>query len=257
MKFIGQKTIMSQLGLILPELYNTSKGANILLRGPSGWGKTRMALLICNYLVGTNFQFQIGDKVPFNWGVRVHLIDEAHEIETPEIFYPIMDSGKYVLIFTTNDIATLPEAFSNRCIDFIFEPYTTDELKVIIEKNLWEPLDDLCLKTIIDAGGKNPRIVLSIIQRINLYQKSRERIKNVEKLKEVLENYLGIVNGLNEIQRRYLKELENLGGTSSLDSISMILHVNRDVLRNTIEPLLLHKGLIKITSRGRSLISHE
>ena len=99
---------MNQLKDILPHLYENDVGMNILMRGPSGWGKTRMSFMICNYLTGGNFEYCLGDKLLFTDTVRVHFIDEVHLLEHPETIYPKMDSNKYVIVIATNDVASLP-----------------------------------------------------------------------------------------------------------------------------------------------------
>ena len=116
MYFFGQGHIMKQLDSILPWLYeDTSRSMNILIRGPSGWGKTRMAFMICNYLTGGKFEYCLGDNLVFNTKQRVHFIDEVHLLKDPEPLYPLMDEGKYVIILATNDVDILKEALSNRC----------------------------------------------------------------------------------------------------------------------------------------------
>ena len=110
---------------------------NFLMRGPSGWGKTRMSFMICNYLTGGDFDYQLaGDNFYFNEETRVHFIDEIHLLQTPEVLYPKMDSGKYVILLATNDAALLTEALVNRCTQFNFQPYTLEELREITRINL-------------------------------------------------------------------------------------------------------------------------
>lgn len=244
---------MAQLSVILKDLYKNNSPANILIRGASGWGKTRMALQIANYLSGENFQFMLADSKPFNSNFRVHVIDEIHLVKEPEIFYPLMDTKKYVIIFTTNDVSVLAEALSNRCIDFVLEPYSISELRAIARENLWSPLDDQSLDLVIKAANNNPRIIISVLYRINLYQRDIEVVRNVEHMKIVLEKLMGVVKDLDEISRRYLFILKKLGGSAALDTMARLLHANKDVLKATIEPHLLEEGYIKITSKGRVL----
>ena len=80
MRFIGQHHIMNQLAFMLPNLYKfPDKGANILLRGPSGFGKTTMALGICHYLASTgkNFEVYLADWTEYRFRQRVIFIDEV------------------------------------------------------------------------------------------------------------------------------------------------------------------------------------
>lgn len=253
MKFLGQTAIMNQLSILIPDIVNNDRGVNILIRGPSGWGKTRLATMICNVLAGRNFQFSIADKSIFDESFRVHLIDEAHLLKEPEVLYPIMDSGRYVMIFTTNSVTVLPEALVRRCYNFNLAPYTKEELIIMAGNALWDRLSGDCVSLIVDSANGSPAILMSIIQRINLYQRNKRKINSVGELIEVLKNYVGIVNGLDEAARRYLECLKNLGGVAGLDTLSTLLHINKDALRYDIEPILLEKRLIKVTSKGRIL----
>lgn len=254
MRFLGQRTIMNQLRLLLPEISGGNIGANILIRGPSGWGKTRLATLICNWLVGTDYQFSIADKSEFNANTRVHLVDEAHLIAEPEIYYSYMDSGKYVIVFTTNSVSPIPEALANRCYNFNLEPYSFEELVAMAKEDLWDVIPEDCWNELIIAGNSNPRVLLAIVKRINLYQKSVKKIESIDEFRVVLGEYVGIINGLDEASRRYLELLKRLGGLAGLDTMATLLHINKDALRLEIEPALLEKRLIKITSKGRSLL---
>lgn len=254
MDFIGQYHIMQQLQLLLPKLYEEKGSANILLRGPSGWGKTRMALKICNYLTDRNFQYVIGDRAPIRKDIWVHLVDEVHIIEKPEYLYPLMDSGKYVFVFTTNDVNVVPEALSNRCFDYIFEPYTIEQLRLIAGENLCRQLPSNCLDMLIDASGNNPRILIALVNQINLYQIRKKEIHDVKTMEQVLKNHLGIVNGLDTMCQRYLDALKSVGGKAGLDTLSIMLHINKDSIRFNIEPILLNKKLIQISSKGRIIL---
>jgi len=59
---------------------------------------------------------------------------------------------------------------------------------------------------------------------------------------------------LDTLCRKYLEVLEDVGGTASIFLLKSILHIDDNTLKREIEPVLLKKGLIKITSKGRSLV---
>lgn len=257
MYFIGQSHIMHQLQDILPHLYETQDGINILIRGPSGWGKTRMAFMICNYLTGGNFEYCLADKLLFTDSVRVHFIDEVHLIDTPETLYPKMDSGKYVIVLATNDASMLPEALTNRCVEFIFDAYSTVELREIIDGASSQRLPNQFKDYIIESGGGNPRVIKNIIMRLNLIASRHPdtyKGMDLDGFKKLLEYTFGIKDGMDVMCNRYLEILKAVGGVASLQTLSTMAHIDQSTLKFYVEPILLYKKIIKITSKGRSLI---
>jgi Holliday junction resolvasome RuvABC ATP-dependent DNA helicase subunit len=257
MYFIGQRHIMNQMQDLLPHLYENDVGMNLLMRGPSGWGKTRMSFMICNYLTGGNFEYCLGDKLLFTDSVRVHFIDEVHLLEKPEILYPKMDSGKFVIVLATNDVATLPEALSNRCAEFIFDKYSIPELREISRGCLKVSLPESFIDYIIESGGSNPRIVKGIISRLNIVLfRHPDIIKRMDLtgFKELLEVTFGIKDGMDVMCTRVIDALKTLGGTASLQTLATYVHIDQNTLRYYVEPILLYKNVMRITSKGRSLI---
>lgn len=257
MFFIGQSQIMKQLQYILPHLYDGNNSMNILIRGPSGWGKTRMALGICNYLTGGDFKLYLGNDVKFDPSKRVHFIDEVHLLTTPEVMYPIMDSGKYVIIIATNDVSILPEALSNRCTELIFDRYTMPELREICRTCLAKRLSDDFMDYIIESGGYNPRVIKGLAYKINIVTTSQPTIfsgMSINDFKEVMKVIFGIRDGMDVMCYRYIDCLTSLGGTASMQTISAYLHIDQNTLKFFVEPVLLYKNRIKINSKGRSLV---
>jgi Holliday junction resolvasome RuvABC ATP-dependent DNA helicase subunit len=258
MYFIGQPHIINQMKDLLPHLFeNKTLGANFLMRGPSGWGKTRMSFMICNYLSGGDFDYCLADKISFNQNRRVHFIDEIHLIEHPETLYPFMDSGKYIIVLATNDVALLPEALSNRCDEFIFDRYSLPDLRSIAGMYLAKPLPTQFTDYIIESGGGNPRIIKQLIGRLNIILSRRpEAILGItlEQFRELLRSTFGIEDGMDILCNRYLNGLRSLGGTAALATLSTFIHVDQNTLKFYAEPVLLYKNRIKITSKGRSLI---
>lgn len=256
MRFIGQHHIMNQLKFILPDLYkNPEKGCNILLRGPSGYGKTTMALGICNYLTnGKNFIVSIA-AFPEEWNKRVVFIDEVHKVENIEEIYHIMDSQKFVLVFATNSDGNLPEAFTNRCYEFIFKEYDDDELLLMARETaeFYAPVENFL--PIVEAGARNPRIIKSLISRLNIYfSQNKDIIPAGVDFTLLMQKIFDIQDGLDTLCRRYIETLETVGGTASIGLLKSILHVDQNTLTNQVEPILVKKGLVQISSKGRKLI---
>jgi Holliday junction resolvasome RuvABC ATP-dependent DNA helicase subunit len=257
MRFIGQHHIMRLLAIILPELYaNPNKGAALLLDGPSGYGKTTMALSICDYLTANHrFEYYLYDRKPFVFAKRVIFIDEVHRMKDPEILYSVLDNKEHVFILATNHTGNLPEALRNRCEELIFVEYDDEELALIaMEASTFSTPVENYLK-IADASGRNPRIMKRLVDNLGLYFRQHPEIdSNTADFDEILKEVFQIENGLDTLARRYLEVLENIGGTASLSLLSNVLHIDSDTIRNQIEPALLNKGLVQIKSKGRILI---
>lgn len=258
MIFVGQHHIMNQLKFILPELYrNKEKGAGILLVGPSGYGKTTMAISICHYLVGKSFAYYWGDSMQdFEFNKRVTFIDEIHKMQNPERLYKVLDEKQKVLILATNENANLPEPLVNRCYEFIFTDYSDEELILIARESSVFSASDESYLVIVEAGNRNPREIKSLVDRLGLYFQANPSVNSRSAdYKQILKEVFQITNGLDTLCRRYLEVLSDIGGTGSLHLLKGILHVPEDILKNRVEPVLLRKGLIKISSKGRSLIT--
>lgn len=254
MRFIGQFHIMKQLRFLLPDLYETGRGANFLFRGPSGYGKTTMALSVCKYLADSDFQVFLGDSPNIDLKKKVIFIDEIHEMSHYEWMYPIMDEKSHVLVFATNQDSNLPEAFTNRCWEYVFDDYSTDELLLIaLEASSFSTTDENLLE-IVEAGNRNPRIIKSLLDRMGTYFKHNPHINpRTANFQQILEEVFSIKDGLDTLCRRYIEVLQDIGGTASLYRLKTILHTDEGTLVNTVEPVLLRKKLIEITKKGRTL----
>lgn len=257
MYFIGQEDIMYSLGDLLPYIRETRRGVSILFRGASGYGKTELAKKCCNFLDGVNYEYCLGSRFIFNRNVWIHLIDEIHLMKEPEILYPIIDSDNYVFIFATNFDSLLPEAFTNRCKNFTFLEYSEKELIDIFKSHSKLQFRESVIKHIIDISGRNPRIMIkTFLSGLEIhYNNKREElfVKTDEEIIDNINKIYGIVGGLDGISRQYLETLKSLGGRSSINLLASSSRLDINTIKYIIEPTLLYKKLIKITSRGREL----
>lgn len=258
MFFIGQDHIMYQLGDILKYVYDTKTGVNILFRGASGYGKTELSKKCCKFLVGNNYEFCLGSSLKFNKETWVHFIDEVHTLESPEVLYPIMDLDRYVFVMATNFDSILPEALTNRCKSFIFTDYSENELIQIFRFHSKLEYSENVMKHIIDVSGRNPRIIVkTFIDTLYMhYHKRREELlqKSEEEIINEIDKIFGIRGGIDRVCRAYLETLESLGNRASINLIAGSMHLDINTIKYTVEPALLYKKLIKITSRGREIV---
>lgn len=259
MTFIGQTHIIRRLELILPSLKDGSPGISMLFRGPSGYGKTHLCKYIAKLLSRGNdkYTYQLGNSFSVTRNYRVHFIDEIHLCKEPEILYPIMDSKKYVLLFATNYDSLLPEAFQNRCLNFIFTSYSDRQLIAIFKNRCSYDVNKDVIKYIIKISNKNPRIMIENYIRtvellFQLHPEKMNKISNQDFI-ELINEIHGIRDELEPNALDYMMVLKGLGGRAAIDMIVNTLHVDKNTVKYEIEPALLSRKLIKISSKGREL----
>ncbi len=247
LKVIGQEHIINELAFILEEI-KEKKNFNIMLRGPSGYGKTLIAQRCVEYL-NEKYNYMLGENFNFSHNVRLYIMDEIHEIKTPEILYPLMDSNKLTLFMLTNEFESLKEPLVNRCIIFNLKEYSDNEIAKIIKKRTKLPIE-YCIKIASYCRG-NPRVAILTSKRLEIILRRINNELNINLLKEIIEKYIGIKEGgftyYDEIYLDFLKKAKR----ASLDTLSYSLLIPKETIKKEIEPFLLKKGLIQITSKGR------
>ena len=261
MGFYGQSKIVEEL-LGFVERIKKGENYNFLLNAGSGQGKTLLAKTICE-LIDPNifhtriYSFPLKAKFSFNTRYRLNILDEVHRTTEPEELYPYMDSGKYVFILLSNLKGKVVEPLRNRCISYTFEEYSESEIQGIVKETIESKgmiLPDSFYLQIAIESNLNPRVAKTDLSArlVNLFG-LHGIPKNIDELKLVLKDRLGVINGLNEECREYLRFLGSRE-YSSLDTISAYLQQPSDYVKYDIEPILIRRGLIEITSKGRTLV---
>lgn len=258
MEFIGQKTVVTELDYLLEDIQK-GNNYNILLRAPSGFGKTTLGLICLNRLGLKDSVYYIPNEegiIPLDSirNKRFHLIDEVHVLKTPEVLYPFMDSGRFTFILASNESGSLKEPLINRCISFIFEPYTEAELLYMAQRYLNNPnIPMYFVEEVSRRCKRNPRILKVLCTRISYILKNY-RITNDDDYMNILENILKVrAGGLDLHDELYLNFLKGIGGRASLNVISSGTGLDKNLILSEIEPGLIYLGRIKITSKGREL----
>jgi len=244
--------------MLLVELdANPDKGARrgILLVGPSGYGKTTLALAICDFLAGKDFEYYLYDRREFLFRKRVIFIDEIHRMKEYEILFPFLDKQEHVFVLATNQTGGLPEALVNRCDEFIFTEYLDDELLLMaMEGSPFRTSEENFLK-LVRAANRNPRVLKALVDNFGLYFKQNPAISpSLANFDQILADIFGIFDGQDTLCRRYLEVLGTVGGKASLTLLSNILQIDKATLSSQIEPVLLKTGKIQISSKGRILL---
>lgn len=250
-KFYGQSHFTKEYRKVLDKL-KYGENFNIFLSGPSGYGKTHLAIITILTLGAEHGKIYIPNKdgeIDFYPKVKIHFIDEAHLLQSPEVLYPKMDSGKYTFIFATNKSGMLPEALKNRCLEFTFVEYDRDEL-IDMARDIFPDFNNECLDILVDSSTGVPRNLIQLCRRIKVVGENN-KFSPIE-LKNLIEGYFQIRNGLSPIERLYLETLEKVG-VASLNLIINLTKIDRVLLTETIEPHLIRLDMIEITSKGRMI----
>jgi Holliday junction resolvasome RuvABC ATP-dependent DNA helicase subunit len=253
----GQERIKRELELLLPEI-DGGRNVNIILAAPSGHGKTTLAYKLLSHFGFDRCQISMPPDFYFATDKRFHFMDEIQELKNPEPLYPYMDSNEHVIIIATNEMGVLKEPLINRCIPFMFEPYSEDDIRKMVKEILsGVQLSDDIIDSISGRCFGNPRIVRNLCMRLSYVFKKIVPL-NVDELDAIMENIMAIYkDGLNPLELRYLDFLNEVGGRASLSLIAYGTHLDKASIMRDIEPKLLYLKKISITSKGRSLINNE
>ena len=285
--FIGQENIKKILkSAILSAQKRNDVLWHILFSWDSGFWKTTLANIIAHKLwknikmVTAYAVEKPADMISIlnqleEWDVL--FIDEIHRFKPKieEILYIAMEDfkvdimmqdesmslpiNKFTLIWATNKLEKLSDAFKNRFIyKFHLRPYNQHEVKKILFqyfKKLWVEIDLVSLHMLSTKCLPVPREIknLAIKVRDYLVAKNRKLKINSTILNKVfqdlqLENYW-----LSDLQKRYLKILKEKG-IVWVKTIAMSLNVDEKVVEKDIEPLLINLWIIEKTTRWRKLL---
>jgi len=186
------------------------------------------------------------------------LIDEIHNLpeKVSEIIYSaiqdneIYDDGKrhilknITFIGTTTEPERLPKPLMDRFMRIEFDEPDEETLTKILKKI---GLNDKCIGYLINYT-LNIRILKKIIEYVELYGEKNE--KNLTKVFRLMK--INIYSGLSDEQEKYIKHLNSIK-KASLRNLSLVLRRSENYIKLDIEPDLIRKGVILISSRGREL----
>lgn len=259
-RFIGQDSIVNQLDILGREIKSGSN-FNILLAAQSGFGKTKLASLYLKWITNGMAHKEVfmynGDVTKLSTRRRFHVFDEAHMIGSPEFLYPLMDSGELTFLVLTNEYFSLKEPFYNRCHEFIFSDYSEEDLNLMCIREFKERRIDIprwISESVVKSLGRGvPRTIGLISERLAYYFNQSVIPSSQKELNAIFEYLLDVKYGLSNMDRQYLVYLDKSGGSASLSLLSSGSKIPRPVLLNLIEPYLVHRGLVEITSKGRNL----
>lgn len=247
-EFIGQTEIKEELETILA---SSMPIPHILFYGGWGVGKTTLAKLFadrigfCCYNVATQKQLEFPD-----WA-SIYIIDEIHALSRPEKLYPLMEEK--LIIGCTTKIGSMDLPLRSRFVEFTFRDYTEDELKEVIQvamKHYCE-LNDLTLNEIAKRSRGIPRSAINLAFRLVRFSE----VNNIKTCPEMIDRvctYYGIdENGLTIQDEKYLNVLKTLNRPVGLRTLSGMTGLDVNTITLVVEPFLMKKGLVSITTGGR------
>jgi len=249
--------------LIIQKIKNNEK-MNLLFAGYAGTGKTFSAKMISVetkrpfvYLNGFFNQASIKKLILNLKDNAIVCIDEIHNLpeKVAEVLYPaieenmISDNGEMIylnnilFIGTTTEPEKMPKPLLDRMFRVDFEEPDEETIKEILKKM---NVEEEAIKHLI-IHTTNIRILKKLISYMDLY--GGRNINSLVKVFRMMK--INLYDGLSEEQRKYIEILKK--GRQSARSLSLTLKRSEEYLKYEIEPDLIRKQIITITSRGREL----
>jgi Holliday junction DNA helicase RuvB len=288
--FIGQTPIVDYLRRQLDGAQARHEPfPHALFLGPSGVGKTLLSLALAaefgTKLIearGYEDRAALAQKLAAMAAHDFFFIDECQRlrpleqemlceaidrdsIPTPERQRPGQGAAEqertplkpWTLVLATDQPGLLLDALSKRIVvEVPLSYYTAAEMKEIIEAMATEAgilISPHAARLIADVAGGLPRRANQLLQNLRFFHPNAEgRQLGLPDIRSFLDAAGVDAAGLNRSERRYMEVVTELGG-ASLESIALALGTDVDFLRRRVEPNLVRRRLVKISSVGRQL----
>ncbi|MCA9352777.1 Holliday junction branch migration DNA helicase RuvB [Patescibacteria group bacterium] len=289
-EYVGQQSIKDNLHILLTAAEKRNQQAeHLLFYGPPGLGKTTLSHLIAKEM-GKDIKItsgpaieKVGDlaSILTNLGAGdILFIDEIHRLNTniEEVLYPAMESGvldiiigkgpsartiqldlpPFTLIAATTKIAMLSSPLRSRFSGGVFklEFYTDPEMEQIINQSarkLGIEITDGGVHAIATRSRSTPRTANYFLKRVRDFAEVHGKPINEATVLETLDMIGVDTLGLRQTDRDVLMTIIEKfnGGPVGLKTIATATHEEIDSIESVIEPYLIQRGLLELTSRGR------
>jgi Holliday junction DNA helicase RuvB len=288
--YIGQKRIVDYLRrLIDGALTRNEPFPHTLMLGPSGVGKTRLSKALSTEFktdvveaMGYEDRAALSGKLVSLSTGDFLFIDECHRLHGPEQellceaidrkSIPNTDRKRsdqggaviertvlkpWTLILATDQPGLLLDALRKRIdVEVSLPFYTGREMKEIVESmasDLNLLLSPQAALLLADVAVGLPRRAKQLLRNLRMFHPGAETQQlGLPEVREFLEASGVDKAGLNTSERRYLEVIVDLGG-ASLETLALGLGTDIDFVRRQIEPNLVRRRLVKITSAGRQI----
>lgn len=242
---VGQEEITDRIRVWIA----TNDYRNALLRGQFGGGKTTIAKWYAGAIANQVFYYEIcqGQRLYPPEDNEPVILDEIHRLRGVEGWYEY--SG--TLIGCTTEGAPVSEPMRSRMVEMWLRPYSDDELVRIIHARV-PKVPDLAALRIVKRCRGVPRIAINLAKEVISIIKYYGYVpQDASEYDKVLDSLGFGVGGFTSNDRDYLEFLVNHQPVSAR-TIAAGLNLPLDTVQQEIEPFLLRRGLVNITSRGRT-----
>ena len=289
---LGQTQVIDALKISIKSA--KIRGDNLhhtLFYGPPGTGKTTLANAIASEM-GCQIQIANGanlrsikNLIPYVMRIEpnsILFIDEIHRMTNivEEFLYPVMEDFKVDMSVPTKDIVgetisiDIPSftligattefgALSKPLIDrfghkHTLKLYNKVELRQIVDYNsnkLNLSMSDSAADLVTAVSRGTPRIANANLQWLRDYQIAEGHSALSESHVEDAMAIRGVDReGLTDMDRTYLKTLQNRSEPIGIDTLSSITGIDKETIECIIEPWLLQNNKIMKTSKGRVVL---
>lgn len=289
--FVGQSRIKEALEItIWASKHHNKPFPHTVFHGPAGHGKTTLANIIANEMEA-GFTTILGPQAPSDLGSlfkdinspTIIFIDEIHALKAKqqETLYRIMEDGivtwKYkgtfdwiydeanigefvTIMGATTEFGSLTKPMRDRFeVQHHLEHYILDDIYSIVERHFvnasyagWKTE----FSQVAMMCRYNPRIVGNTVQRII---EIAEVKADLGTRKNVVTEFQRLYNidsmGLNSEDHQVLNAIIKIfqGGPVGIEALSSACDVDKNTIKNHIEPYLMRLGFIQRAPRGRQI----
>ncbi|MFH1412708.1 MAG: Holliday junction branch migration DNA helicase RuvB [bacterium] len=288
--YVGQKKVKDNLKILIEAAKNRGEPIeHVLLYGAPGLGKTTLAHIIANELVG-NIRITSGPVIEKAGDLAAILtnlqendilfIDEIHRLNKTieEILYPAMeefmldiiigkgpsaktlriDLNKFTIIGATTKVSLISSPLRDRFgMVYHLDYYEPEDLQQIINRSasiLELNLDQSSAKEIASRARRTPRIANRLLKRVRDYCE----VKNNGKITpQACERALAMLEidhlGMDAVDRKILELIIDKfkGGPVGLGTIAAATGEDIATIEEVYEPYLMQLGFLDRSPRGR------
>jgi Holliday junction DNA helicase RuvB len=261
---------------------------HLVFEGSAGLGKTSIAFVVAKELnanikvMQANAIEKLGDLVANLVCLEdgdILFLDEIHSLKPQfeEMLYSVMedfrldvmiaesnggskplnlDLPQFTLIGATTEIGRLKKPLRDRFIhQFTLRPYSTDDLKTILQLNAPKTdcslTDDAAIQ-LAQASKGTPRIALSYLRKCADWALvENDSVIDPSIVQRAFQTAKISEQGLSSNDIRFLKVLASKSRPTGIKSLSDITGIDSTTIERSIEPYLHEQGFMEKLPRGR------